>query len=75
MPVIAHQVSANGYEDFERLGYLKSYCTTEDLLNGINDIVKSNVPSKKIIEAYDEYIGYKSGLSQLMYLTRKYNLV
>lgn len=47
LPVIAHKISARGYSDFEKEGYLWSFEDKEDFKSCINDI-KMQISDKKI---------------------------
>lgn len=48
IPILTHKVSARGYKDFENKGFLYSFESKQEFLNGFNSIVKKIAEEKDL---------------------------
>jgi hypothetical protein len=65
MPVVAHAVSANGYECMIEKGYLKKYSNGKELMDAVGYFMRNNDLANEIVVAYDLNFGYNSGLKRV----------
>jgi len=74
LPIVAHKISARGYDKIEEKGYFISYDSAESFREAIIRLSNMNVPKEEIIAAYHEVFSFEKGVCRLVQLLEEYNL-
>ena len=65
LPILSHEISANGYESIEKAGYLFKYNTPETFINSFSIMYNQNFEAEKIYETFINYFSYNSGKERI----------
>ena len=65
LPVIAHEVSARGYDDFEQLGMLFAYRNEKSFDDCLKKILKHKCDRNDVINAYEKLFSFDAGEKRL----------
>ena len=65
LPVIAHEVSARGYDDFEQLGMLFAYRNEKSFDDCLEQILKHKCDRNDVINAYEKLFSFDAGEKRL----------
>lgn len=65
LPVITHEVSARGYDDFTELGFVIPYHDSLSFRNALIKISSSHIKRAEIVKNYQQLFSYKSGVERL----------
>ena len=62
IPVLAHEISARGYEKFAAAGILTPFSTNEEFVEGfdriVDGVISRNVVGEEIVAVYDEVFSF-----------------
>jgi hypothetical protein len=65
MPVIAHEVSMNGYERLMEQGCMRKYSNCDELIQAVDFFMNNQLSANDVITSYQAVFGYKSGLRRV----------
>jgi hypothetical protein len=77
MPVIAHENSARGYEDFSDAGFLFSYADPNSFVTALRKaVIKSREdPGEEIIKLYRKLFSFDSGVERVRHSLRRFGII
>ena len=65
MPVLAHEISARGYDHFTKAGYLLVYNSEESFESAVHKLIQNNFDRNKIQQLYTESFSFEHGTTRL----------
>lgn len=72
LPVITHKVSARGYDDFLKLGYVQSYFDIDSFCKCLKTVKSTQYDSNEIIKSYEQIFSFHAGVSRLSNILSRY---
>ena len=75
LPIIAHNVSVNGYEEIEKDGYVFGYSNLEELDSIMSIISNNQYPPEKIYQSFVSFFSFPSGKERLKQILLKSKLL
>lgn len=75
MPVLAHKVSARGYEPMISKDVFKSYDTPETFRTALEQMLDSKVGRAEVVDAFNSYFSYANGKERLKQILLKYKII
>lgn len=66
MPVLAHKVSARGYQSMIQQEVFQSYDSAESFRNSLKSLLAINKRPQEVIDAYNSYFSYENGKKRLL---------
>ena len=75
LPVLAHCVSARGYECFEKKGYVVEYYDRKTFDAGITKLLNTSYDKNEICEEYVSVFSFKNGVGRLKSILMHFGLI
>ncbi len=75
LPVIAHDVSTNGYEHILKDGYMFSYHDEVTFKHAIEQLLNADISPNDVYKSFYSYYSYKAGKERLSTLLKQNNLL
>lgn len=65
LPIVCHEVSARGYEQFVSKGYILSYYDLSSFEVSIKEVLAKSYDKNEIVLEYNKYFSFESGVNRL----------
>ena len=75
MQIITHNISARGYEEFEKKGYLHSYSTPIEFQECLNELTQKDISQNEISTYYRENCSLEIGIKKINHIIKKISLI
>lgn len=75
LPVLAHSISAKGYESIQNSEFLFDYIDEESFLKSLKRIMSLSFKREEVYDAFQSYFGFEAGKSRLGDILSRNNLL
>lgn len=72
LPIVCHEVSARGYEQFVSKGYVIPYHDPSSFDASIKEVLARSYDKEEIIVEYNKYFSFESGVNRLKEVLSKF---
>lgn len=74
LPVLAHEVSSRGYDNFQKAGYLFIYRDKETFILEVKKLMQAKLNTNSILVAYSQNFLFEEGSKRLHAILQKFNI-